>query len=136
MYSNIFDKNIHSQKYLLIFYGANLFRYLVVIFLSCQICSEFHLSFIYGNKYIWIFICQKRIFVSHWPISRWLKTKYISSRVTVDSLSAKYDVNGRKESIYFLAFRVTNWQNHKRIFIKYRPSIYWTSLQFLYKIML
>ena len=36
-------------------------------FLSCRIYSDIHLSNIYGNKYIWIFIHPKKmIFVQHW----------------------------------------------------------------------
>ena len=48
------------------FSKANLFGYSFVIFLSRQIYSDIHSSNIYVNKYIWIFICQKKnIFVPH-----------------------------------------------------------------------
>ena len=65
IHSNILDKYIHSQKYLLIFSRANLFGYSFVIFLSCRIYSDIHSSNIYGNEFIRIFIRPKNWYSSH-----------------------------------------------------------------------
>ena len=65
IYLYILDKYIHSQKYSLIFCRLNLFEYSFVIFLSCQIYLDIHLSNMYGNKYIRIFIRPKKLYSSH-----------------------------------------------------------------------
>ena len=47
------------------FSWGNLFGYSFVIFLSCRIYSDIHLSNIYGNKHIPIFIRPKICYLSH-----------------------------------------------------------------------
>ena len=54
-----------GKKHLLLFSRANLFGYSFLIFLSCRIYSVIHLFNIYGNKYIWIFIHPKKLYLSH-----------------------------------------------------------------------
>ena len=54
------DKYIHSFKYLLIFFGANIFGYSFVIYLYWRMYLDIHSSNIYDSKYIWIFIVSKK----------------------------------------------------------------------------
>ena len=74
IYSNIFDKYIFiCKKRLSIFSRANLFGYLFVIFLSCQIYLDIHSSNIYGYSLV-----KKELYSSHTdsqPLSKWLRPK-------------------------------------------------------------
>ena len=67
-YSNIFQYfgQIYSfAKIFVDFSWANLFAYSFMILLSYQIYSDIHLSNIYGNEYIRIFISPKIGYLSH-----------------------------------------------------------------------